>query len=240
MPGNNTRQNSVASTGGNGQDLQLPPNWAANMNEQHMNQVSPALLGLLPIFSLTDRLPQLRSIYASQQGRLGLTNNQGLPRQLSTGTAGSASSPQMTHQNVQQNQNSNGQQNQQLNAQQMTQNAINMLTPQQRTQLLQAQSQGHGQGQFPNQNQGLNQQYNQMQNIGSGDNTINAQSALMQNGQLPTLPNGLDGMGMYQAISNADLIATAKSMLPKLNSQLKATEAVSGVLGLSCNEQYQY
>ena len=146
----------------------------------------------------------------------------------------------MVHQNVQQSQNSNGQQNQQLNAQQMTQNAINMLTPQQRTQLLQAQSQGHGQGQFPNQNQGLNQQYNQMQNIGSGDNTINAQSALMQNGQLPTLPNGLDGMGMYQAISNADLIATAKSMLPKLNSQLKATEAVSGVLGLSCNEQYQY
>lgn len=169
-----------------------------------------------------------------------MTNNPGLPRQLSTGTAGSVSSPHMAHQNVQQNQNLSGQQNQQLNAQHLSQNAINMLTPQQRTQLLQVQSQSQGQGQFPNQNQSLNQQFNQMQNMSSGDAAINAQSALMQNGQLPTLPNGLDGMGMYQAISNADLIATAKSMLPKLNSQLKATEAVSGVLGIPYDRRCQY
>jgi hypothetical protein len=125
----------------------------------------------------------------------------------------------MAHQNVQQNQT--------LNAQQIGQNAINMLTPQQRTQLLQVQGQSQGQTQTHSQSQtpALNQ-YNPMPNIGNGDNPINAQSTIMQNGQLPTLPNGSDGMGMYHSISNADLIATAKSMIPKLNSQLKATEAV--------------
>lgn len=204
MQGNGQRQNSAGPVGPNGQDVQGTLGWAANMNEQHMNQVrlpvggcrteDAAILTSLP-------LEKLRSIYASHQGRLGLPNGPNLPRQMSSGTAGSVASPQNMHQNPQQ----------QLQTQnmQMNQNQAAMVNQQQRAQMLQ-------------QNQNQNQSQSQQQNLN--------EQAAMANGQMPNTPNiqaVIDGQGLYRQVSDDDLINTVRTMIPKLNAQLRTTEAVS-------------
>jgi hypothetical protein len=187
MQGNGQRQNSAGPVGPNGQDVQGTLGWAANMNEQHMNQVRSPIGGcrtedaaILTSFPLE----KLRSIYASHQGRLGLPNGPNLPRQMSSGTAGSVASPQNM---------------------QMNQNQAAMVNQQQRAQMLQ-------QTQSQSQQQNLNEQ------------------ATMANGQMPNTPNiqaVIDGQGLYRQVSDDDLINTVKTMIPKLNAQLRTTEAVS-------------
>lgn len=204
MQGNGQRQNSAGPVGPNGQDVQGTLGWAANMNEQHMNQVRSPVGGcrtedaaILTSFPLE----KLRSIYASHQGRLGLPNGPNLPRQMSSGTAGSVASPQNMHQNPQQ----------QLQTQnmQMNQNQAAMVNQQQRAQMLQ-------------QNQNQNQSQSQQQNLN--------EQAAMANGHMPNTPNiqaVIDGQGLYRQVSDDDLINTVKTMIPKLNAQLRTTEAVS-------------
>jgi hypothetical protein len=80
-----------------------------------------------------------------------------------------------------------------------------MVNQQQRAQMLQ-------------QNQSQSQQQN-----------LNEQAA-MANGQMPNTPNiqaVIDGQGLYRQVSDDDLINTVKTMIPKLNAQLRTTEAVS-------------
>lgn len=122
---------------------------------------------------------------------------------MSSGTGRSTASPQNAHQLPQQHL-----QNQNL---QMNQNQATMVNQQQqRAQMLQ-------QNQNQNQNQ-FNQQQGGMMNNGQMQNMTNLQASM------------IDGVGMYQQIPDAELISTAKSMIPKLNTQLRTTEAVSQFL----------
>lgn len=187
----------VPGSSGNVPDVQLPPNWGANLNEQQMQQ--------------------MRSLYAAQQqSRAQLANgfNGGQPRpqQLPQGSVGQSSLPQVRNQNAQMP--SGGtQSNPPMNQNQM-------LLAQQLSQMAAAQNK--------NQQQGMQQSQQQSNPVEQGTSQQPQPGSLPPNNGPPGVPNFAyrgSQEGMYQSISDAELITTGKTMIPKLNAQLRATEA---------------